>query len=207
MLSHQTSIASTFPSILRYDFLMERTTFTVLNCLSKCFQESSRVSFLLFLHINLFLSIRTSFATKHNNHLPVFLLKANYPTILHIPIFSSKITKLRFFLGFNLGFFLGFKKNINNCILINGKDSNTIKREKLIKNTKLSFDLGSDYWDKRKKSCLKIYKFYVIDLLGVYDIIYITIIWSFLCIWKFMLTQDVNFNFLTLLSNWKNDLK
>jgi hypothetical protein len=77
----------------------------------------------------------------------------------------------------------------------------------LIKNTKLSFDLGSDYWDKRKKSCLKIYKFYVIDLLGVYDIIYITIIWSFLCIWKFMLTQDVNFNFLTLLSNWKNDLK
>jgi hypothetical protein len=73
------------------------------------------------------------------------LLKANYPTILHIPIFSSKITKLLFFLGFNLGFFLGFKKNINNCILINGKDSNTIKREKLIKNTKLSFDLGSDY--------------------------------------------------------------
>jgi len=91
MLSHQTSIASTFPSILRYDFLMERTTFTVLNCLSKCFQESSRVSFLLFLHINLFLSIRTSFATKLNNHLPVFLLNPTTPPSFTSPYFHQKL--------------------------------------------------------------------------------------------------------------------
>jgi hypothetical protein len=52
----------------------------------------------------------------------------------------------------------------------------------LIKNTKLSFDLGSDYWDKRKKSCSKIENFYIIGLLGVSDIIYITLIWSFLYI-------------------------